>query len=721
MESLPSPTGDTNEPARSRSEFTATVMDAAGRDWAAREAALQLTARHPGTNWLPADISGELSLPQRARTRWATSDWTRVTFSGALPSRLHWKLGDTNLAWPGRLGGLAFHLEGAATNLTVPRAVVAGASMTADWREGVATVRGDAAMFGGDGSVAVSLDTRAQALQFAVTNRLRPRALLPWLPTNAQPWISSLELDNPALIEGRGRMDWPADAPRGSNWFGPAAASLAAEGRLRTGPGAWRAVTFDRVEAPFTVTNGVWHTDALTFARPEGAVVARLTADARTAEFHGRLASGIDLTCLRPVLPGRTVRDAFRIIEMRVPPRLEATFRGNWRDWNRLGLDALVRGTNFSIHDQPALDCAGRVLYTNQFISILDAEVRREGGELGRAEGIGIDLRVQRLYLTNATGRLDPQAVARAVGPLPGKFLEPYRFDSPPAARAWGTIPLRLRDRAEDMHFEVDGGPFHWRQFHLDRVRGRVDWVKNTLALTNATGEMEGAPLSGGAWFEFLPEGGSAFAFHLALSNAPLKSLASGLAGGRTNRLEGAMAGELTITRAYDRDLKSWQGRGHVQLRNGLIWDIPLFGVFSPVLNAVIPGLGNSRARTAAASFIITNSVIHTAGLEINATGMRMNYEGSVDFDQRVDGRMEAELLRNVPAIGVVISKLFWPVTKLFEYRVIGTLNQPKTEPLFIVPKLLLLPLTPFKSLKELFGEDGRTPPPAKPPEGKAE
>ena len=83
---------------------------------------------------------------------------------------------------------------------------------------------------------------------------------------------------------------------------------------------------------------------------------------------------------------------------------------------------------------------------------------------------------------------------------------------------------------------------------------------------------------------------------------------------------------------------------------------------------------------------------------------MRMRFSGTIDFERRIDGRMEAELLRNTPVIGFVLSKILWPVTKLFEYRITGPLEQPKTEPLYVIPKIILFPFSPIKSIKELLG-----------------
>jgi hypothetical protein len=76
---------------------------------------------------------------------------------------------------------------------------------------------------------------------------------------------------------------------------------------------------------------------------------------------------------------------------------------------------------------------------------------------------------------------------------------------------------------------------------------------------------------------------------------------------------------------------------------------------------------------------------------------------------------MEAVLFRDTPLIGPLISFVLTPFTKLFVYDVKGTLKKPVAEPRY-VPKLLLAPLRPFKTLKELLPkEDPPDEPPAPP------
>ena len=60
--------------------------------------------------------------------------------------------------------------------------------------------------------------------------------------------------------------------------------------------------------------------------------------------------------------------------------------------------------------------------------------------------------------------------------------------------------------------------------------------------------------------------------------------------------------------------------------------------------------------------------------------------------------------------VGPVVSTVLWPVTKVFEYKVTGSLGDPKAEPVWLVPRVMLLPFQfpfhPIRTLKGLFPED---------------
>src|SRR6185503_13317235 len=127
--------------------------------------------------------------------------------------------------------------------------------------------------------------------------------------------------------------------------------------------------------------------------------------------------------------------------------------------------------------------------------------VLREG-EQGLASGIGIDLARERLFLTNAVGRIDPRAVTRSIGTVVDKAIAPFVFDQPPNARVEGIVPLDNDESAADLRFEIDGGPFHWQQFNVPQVKAIVHWRGKTLTITNLQGRWCGGEVTGSLHFQ---------------------------------------------------------------------------------------------------------------------------------------------------------------------------------------------------------------------------
>ena len=148
-------------------------------------------------------------------------------------------------------------------------------------------------------------------------------------------------------------------------------------------------------------------------------------------------------------------------------------------------------------------------------------------------------------------------------------------------------------------------------------------------------------------------------------------------------------------------------------MRDGSLWDAPMFGLFSPLLNSVAPGLGNNRATASKGRFTIDKSVIRTGDLVINAPPLRLQYRGTVDFETRVNAHVEAEILRATPILGPLISLALTPVSKVLIYKVTGTLGEPLSEPLY-VPKILNSLVHPFRTLRQLLPLELEPPKPVK-------
>ncbi|HKX63160.1 MAG TPA: hypothetical protein VJS65_14970, partial [Verrucomicrobiae bacterium] len=702
-----------------RTHLDVAVEGLESRWGSAERFAASADARHGPTNYLPARFEATV-LTEVLRTRWHTSQWSRVEGSANLPALSEFNLFRTNWAWIDRITNLPFHVSATVSNAWVGPHALDHALGTIDWKAPEGRVQAEVSS--GEAFVSAGVTGRAttREITFTTAASVRPALFAGYLTTNAQRWLAEFDSLRTPSIEGSGRFVLPSWTRPPTNWQADVLPTLQLRGTLAAPSSSFRGIEFTGVVVPFSLTNQLWQLTDLQLNRPEGALRLNARADELTGDFVVDGASGINPLVLRTALTSPGVQRVFREIEVtNLPPRIEARVRGNWRDLSKLYGTANVLATNFSYRGIPVMGCTARLTYSNQWLAILEPVVIRRG-ERATAAGLGIDIKQMLLHFTNAVGRLSPLAIGQVIGPITRRTIEPYVFELPPDARVEGTVPLGRNDsNAENMRFEIDGGRFHWNVLHFERLKGTVLWRGNRLTLTNITGGWHGGTMEGWADFNFARPRGGSMAFEAIISRGQLKPIVSDFLHGKTNRLEGTISGRIHVTRADVNRLNSWSGHGHIQLHEGLIWDIPIFGLLSPVLNVVMPGLGNSRAKEGKATFVMTNSVVHSKDLEIIANATRLQYDGHVDFDGNVSAKVEAGLMREVPGIGPLISTVLWPVTKLFRTSISGTLEKPKMEPVYVFPKILTLPFLPFRALNEILNPERREPPPEPVPEKK--
>ena len=309
-----------------------------------------------------------------------------------------------------------------------------------------------------------------------------------------------------------------------------------------------------------------------------------------------------------------------------------------------------------------------------------------------------------RMTFSNMVSRIDYFDVTRTIGPVTHGAVEPYVFKEPPHVITNGTLPLN-GEPTTDMHFQIiEGHDFEWWKFHADAIRGDVHWVTNQLVLTNMQGLLFDGDFAGSAHFNFDYGKNAAMTFDFASTNADFGLIMTNLFDS-TNRMTGIFTGHLNVTNAFTGDMNTWSGYGDVLLEDGFIWDIPLFGGFSKVAEALLPDLGTPRVNRGAATFVLTNGVIHTSDMALHAKNIRLKYDGTVDFDGNLDARMQGDLFRERGAVKQTIGYLMTPFTKLMEFRISGTLAKPEKEPLYF-PKIFRETLNPFSWFGRLFDTD---------------
>ncbi len=518
----------------------------------------------------------------------------------------------------------------------------------------------------------------------------------------------------------------------------PLALVLDASGNLRDfatlSATGWVAVTnfavrgvapVDSVRTHFSYTNLIWSLPDLELARGRTKLALSGEENEATKNFRCRIAGQVDPEIARPFLTTSNAVRGFELVTLHEPLALVLDASGNLRDFATLSATGWVAVTNFAVRGQTFESVTADLSYSNLVLDFLRPQMfRAQAAQTMTADAVALDFNARMIFFTNGFSTTEPMVVCRAIGPKTARIIEPYEFLSPPTARVHGQLPLRDisggRDLAgTDLEFDIiRGAPFRWTKLRSANTTGIIHWQGQLLVLTNLAAEFYGGAAGGFAYFDFRPVGyGCDFNFGFALTNADIRLFAADFPSFKTNRLAGILSGQAVVTDANSKTWRSWNGYGEAWLHDGLLWNIPIFGFVSPLLNTLTPGLdvGNSRATDATARFAMTNGVIFTDSLDIRSLTMRMQYVGTVDLRQNVAARARAQLLRNTPVIGSVLSLVLSPMSKVFECEVSGTLADPKITPAYLpFPKLLAVPRHPIRSLEQIFSPPATNPPAAK-------
>lgn len=584
----------------------------------------------------------------------------------------------------------------------------------------------NARLGGGQLDASAKLDVAARHLNFTVNSDFDLHAVSALLPEKPRQQLAKIFWPRPPQLHAGGTLDLPAWTQRSFDWGDDLEPKLRVRGDFAVANAQVAGIPSPvSVRTYFTFANLVWQLADLELTQGRTSLKFSGVASEATGNFHCLVDGRLDPESVRPFLTDTNAARGFQYLQFREPVALALDAAGNLRNFSTLTATGSVAAANFAIRDQWLDSVTASLSYTNRIADFFHPRlVRANGSETFAAEKLTWDIPGQKLFLRGGAGHVLPLAVARAIGPKTAEAMEPYQFLTIPNATVDGCIPLKqhngdLVPDDADLRFDVLGtAPFRWRKFQTPAITGTIHWRANYLILTNVVAECYGGPVHGWGVFNLLTPGdGTDFSFFMDGTNVDFNAMGRAL-WSPTNQLRGSLSGTVMVTKANSSDWRTWNGYGQARLHNGLIWNAPIFGVMSSVLNTLTPGLdmGNSRATDGAGRFTMTNGVIYTDSLEIRSLTMRLNYVGTVDLDENVSARVKAQILRNTPVIGSLVSTILMPVSKAFECEVTGTLDEPKVSPLYIpFPGVLTAPLHPFRAVQQIFSTPTPTNPPAKP------
>jgi hypothetical protein len=651
------------------------------------------TVALPSPDYWPNDVEGTLQASGVESSRGsAAGAWLSLLVRRPEP------LSTADPAWGGwnQIRPYAFEWQVEATNILTPQMKLDRASVQGTWHPPQLTIdKLEAAMYRGKLKAAGSVDAVSRQAQATMALDFDPHQIAPLLTGPAQHWISLYDWETPPSLKGGIRFVFPPWTNGIKEWPVEYREKIELAGDFSVGRGAYRGIAVKSAGSHFSYTNRVWEVSGLRVEVPGGAAGLDYRWNEATHDFRFKFESKLNPAIAQPLLTAPQ-QEVMRQAVFSEPPDIEGEVWGNWSRPGATGFTATVAASHFIVRGEKADRLSAKLDYTNHFLGIRQLNLDCGGGHVDIPVA-GVNFASNIISLSNASSTIDPEPVRRALGQVAPPFMSQVHFDTPPLVQASGSFTPG-DDFGSDMSFFVKGDHFHWDGIAADSIQGAVQYHIRTVILTNvAAAAYRGGKVQGWVQIDWGPKG-MQFKSDCTAKDVSLGAVASQWTG-QGSKIEGMLDGHLAMGSPYNAAVTNLFGQGWLHVHNGLLWDIKLFGIFSPVLNAIAPGSGDSRAREASATFSIAKGVVTTSDLEVRSQGFRLLYRGDVDPQQRLRARAEAYMLRDTPLFGHVLGWMLLPLDKLFEFRVSGTLQKPVAEPIYI-PKALMAALHPFHTLK---------------------
>lgn len=140
--------------------------------------------------------------------------------------------------------------------------------------------------------------------------------------------------------------------------------------------------------------------------------------------------------------------------------------------------------------------------------------------------------------------------------------------------------------------------------------------------------------------------------------------------------LQGALKDRETVSR-----LDTLEGDGRVSIEGGTLFRIPLLLGLSEILNKVVRGFGYASQGDFSTDFVVGEGHVSSESLFLSGNVLSIGGDGWYRFhDQRISASLKVQLFSE-GILSDALKVLLWPIRKLIEVQLKGTMDHPEWQP----------------------------------------
>lgn len=427
-----------------------------------------------------------------------------------------------------------------------------------------------------------------------------------------------------------------------------------------------RSVVFEGLSTGFAWKGDDWYLADLQLWQRSG----QLKADAlcRAGNWQANLQSNLNPRTLLPFISGKAA-EVLGDYEFEDSPQLKASIQGQGLELDQLsGSGELTLGAT-RIRGLPLKTLSSQLAFR-------DKQLFFEGFKATRAEGtatgtVVYDFGRHEVRLEKIESGLMPLDVLTCIDLRLAQNVAPYRFKNPPRVLVNGKVQFAPpKETALEVRVDSPTGMdyvFLKKNLPATTASARLFFTEGRLRISNLKADLFKGRLEGEADISLRKEAQN-YTATLRANRIDFESVTNLYF--QYSKSGGVLNGEFKFS-GLGANARMLQGKGALEVIDGNVFSIPLFGSLSDLFNIVLPGAGYQEAHKGSASFDVKEGVIHTEDFIVKGLGFAMIGKGDLYF---LDDKIDFDIRLNARgAPGVVL----FPVSKLFEYTGEGSLKKP--------------------------------------------
>jgi hypothetical protein len=418
-----------------------------------------------------------------------------------------------------------------------------------------------------------------------------------------------------------------------------------------------------------------------------GPVRGWVSLDADTRLLCGKTEFRFQPSLLVPVLQAWNMHGTVRLVRHfefdQTPPDCmldvtrQCTSNGSTEVSGKIRMeDCRYKGVNV-----PRADARVRLVLseTNSSITIDPLYIVRDEGVVRGGLTMDFD---EDVIAFDGFSTIQPLALIRMVDVFSDDFLTNFFLEGSAVINASGEVGRGSNDLLA-VRAKVDGRRIGSRRHVADECSFYLHTVGRTNTLSGIRGRIYGGTFEGNATCIRPANPASNMVYSVQdaeIRDIDLKRFLAAMGKGGDGEVRGKVTAHLDLQGCTGKErARTATGRGRLRITDGQIFTLPLFGGMTEILTKIIPGLNFVLSQSdARADFRVGGGKVHTGEVRIEGDVVSLSGRGDYRFDKQLDFKVQANLLKHKTAVGRAIHLLLSPLGWLLEFRLTGTLDEPK-------------------------------------------